>query len=64
MTNTEDYIYFCEAVRQGNYRKTSQLWLTYMDHVWLDSLGQNKQLCGICPFSVLDGRLVLFFWWA
>ena len=35
MTNTEDYINFREAVRQGNYGKTSQLWLTYMDHVWL-----------------------------
>ena len=35
MTNTEDYINFREAVRQGNYGKTSQLWLTCMDHVWL-----------------------------
>ena len=34
-TKVDDYINFRKAVRQGNYGKTSELWLTYMDHVWL-----------------------------
>ena len=34
-TKTDGYINFRKAVRQGNYWKTSQLWLAYMDHVWL-----------------------------
>ena len=29
------YINLRKAVRQGKYGKTSQLWLAYMDHVWL-----------------------------
>ena len=34
-TKIDGYINFRKAVRQGNSGKTSQLWLTYMDHVWL-----------------------------
>ena len=34
-TKIDDYINFRKAVKQGNYGKTSQLWLAYMDHVWL-----------------------------
>ena len=35
MTKIDSYINFRKAVRQGNYGKTLQLWLAYMDHVWL-----------------------------
>ena len=34
-TKIDGYINFRKAVRQGNYGKTTQLWLAYMDHVWL-----------------------------
>ena len=34
-TKIDHYCNFRKAVKQGNYGKTSQLWLTYMDHVWL-----------------------------
>ena len=35
MTKIDGYINCRKAVKQGNYRKRSQLWLTYMDHAWL-----------------------------
>ena len=35
MAKIDGYINFRKAVRQGNYGKTSLLWLAYMDHVWL-----------------------------
>ena len=34
-TKIDGYINFRKAVKQGSYWKTSQLCLTYMDHVWL-----------------------------
>ena len=34
-TKTGGYITFRKTVRQGSYGKTLQLWLAYMDHVWL-----------------------------
>ena len=56
-TKIDGYINFRKAVRQGNYEKTSQLWLAYMDHVWLmleliHSVKTNN-FCGICSFSLL-----------
>ena len=30
-----EFYHFCEEMRLGQHGKTGQLWITYMDHVWL-----------------------------
>ena len=35
MSLVKEYAEFKESVRQGDMGKTAQLWMSYMDHVWL-----------------------------
>ena len=35
LTDLDDYLDFCETVRNGQLGKTAKFWLTYMDHVSL-----------------------------